>query len=420
MNILVIGATGLIGSHVRKALLSAGHRVTGASRKQPQGCDDWIELEFSEMDQANNWLPHLAGVDGVVNCVGIIREVRPGDFDLLHRAVPVALFEACEQVGIHRVIQISALGSAVEAITPYWRSKGAAEADLLSRSFGTIVRPSLVYGTDGASSRVFRLLATLPLLAMPEAKSAKVQPIHVDELSEAIVLLLAMPHSQREMAVVGPRAMSMAEYLGALRSGMHAPAGLVIDLPRPVAKLVAAIGKYIPTSALTPDSLAMLIKSSDGSNTADAGTVTALLGRPLRDPSTFATPELRPNAVMGWAAPALRISVALLWLITASVSWFGWPHAESHAWLAACGIPAAWRETVLLAASLTDAAIACALLVSSASWLWLVQLLLVSAYTLIMSVCLPQFWLHPFGILSKNLPLLMLMFVMWRLSARRA
>lgn len=418
MNILVVGASGLLGSHIRTALLAAGHRVTGASRTQPQGMSDWYELDFSKMDKAQNWLPYLAGIDAVVNCTGIIRESRVGDFDLLHRAMPLALFEACEQLGIRRMIQISALGSAINAATPYWHSKGAAEADLLGRDFGTIIRPSLVYGLDGASSRVFRRLATLPLLAMPAANSAQVQPIHVDDLAEAVVRLVSLPQPPRQIAVVGPRAMSMAEYLAALRTGMQAPRGLVFDLPVPLAKLMAMIGKLIPTSALTPDSLTMLLKSRDGSNTADASSVTALLGRPLRDPNNFAGPELRANAVMGWAAPALRITLALLWLITAAVSWFGWPHAESHAWLAACGVPGAWRETVLLAASVTDAAIGCALLFSSARLLWLIQLMLVSSYTIIMSLCLPQLWLHPFGILSKNLPLLVLMFAMWRLQAR--
>jgi hypothetical protein len=43
-------------------------------------------------------------------------------------------------------------------------------------------------------------------------------------------------------------------------------------------------------------------------------------------------------------------------------------------------------------------------------------LALVTGYTLVMSICLPHFWLHPFGPLSKNLPLLALMFLMWRAS----
>ena len=74
---------------------------------------------------------------------------------------------------------------------------------------------------------------------------------------------------------------------------------------------------------------------------------------------------------------------------------------------------------MLLAASLTDAAIGVSLLLRPRRWLWGLQLALVGGYTMVLSVCLPQFWLHPFGPLSKNLPLLAVMAVMWRASARK-
>lgn len=420
MNILVIGASGMIGSHVRTALQTAGHRVIGASRRRPEGAGEWFELDFTVMQRAENWLPCLQGIDAVVNCVGILREAQPGDFDLLHRDVPIALFEACAKLGIRRVVQVSALGSGINAATPYWRSKGAAEADLLARDFGTVIRPSLVYGLNGASSRVFRLLATLPFIMMPLASGAKVQPIHVDDLTEAVLRLLAMDKPPREIAVVGPRAMSMTEYLTTLRQAMQAPCGIVLDMPMPLAHLAARIGQLIPSSALTPDALTMLEVSRDGSNTADASDISALLGRAPRDPAGFAGPELRSAAVTAWAAPAIRIAFALLWLLTAWTSWFGWPHAESHAWLAACGVPEDWRETTLLGASLLDAGIGLALLLTRTQWIWPLQIAVVGTYTLIMSVCLPQFWLHPFGVLGKNIPLLVMIFGMWRLEPQPA
>jgi len=419
MKVLVLGATGLIGGHAGQALRAAGCSVTGLSRRRPAGERDWLEAEFGNLTDARDWLPLLAGYDAVVNCVGIIRETRAGDFDRLHRAAPVAMFAACEQLGVRRVVQVSALGSAPDAATGYWRSKGAAEADLMARSGlqPAIIRPSLVYGDEGASSIMFRMLATLPVLMMPMAHGAKVQPIHVDDLVAIIVkLVTAQEAPPRELATVGPRAGSMAAYLGDLRQGMQAPAGLVLDLPVPVARLVARVAALAPSSALTPESLLMLEQSADGGNTANAAPAAALLGRPLRDPASFAQPAQRIDAVWQWASVLITLAMATLWLWTAAVSWFGWPHEESRAWLAACGIPAFAQEPMLLAASLTDAAIGVLLLLRPRRWLWAAQLALVGGYTVIMSLFLPFFWLHPFGPLSKNLPLLALMFLMWRAS----
>lgn len=419
MKVLVLGATGLIGGHAVQALRAAGCSVTGLSRRRPAGERDWLEAEFGNLTDARDWLPLLAGYDAVVNCVGIIRETHAGDFDRLHRAAPVAMFAACEQLGVRRVVQVSALGSAPDAATGYWRSKGAAEADLMARSGlqPAIIRPSLVYGDEGASSIMFRMLATLPVLMMPMAHGAKVQPIHVDDLVAIIVkLVTAQEAPPRELATVGPRAGSMAAYLGDLRQGMQTPAGLVLDLPMPVARLVARVAALAPSSALTPESLLMLEQSADGGNTANAAPAAALLGRPLRDPASFAQPAQRIDAVWQWASVLITLAMATLWLWTAAVSWFGWPHEESRAWLAACGIPAFAQEPMLLAASLTDAAIGVLLLLRPRRWLWAAQLALVGGYTVIMSLFLPFFWLHPFGPLSKNLPLLALMFLMWRAS----
>jgi uncharacterized protein YbjT (DUF2867 family) len=430
MKVLVLGATGLVGSHVLRALRAAGCVAVGASRRRPEGetPDSWHALDFGAMTGTQDWDGVLSGVDAVVNCVGIIREARDGDFDRLHRAAPVALFAACERLGVRRVVQVSALGSHPDAETGYWRTKGAAEADLRGRRLSyAIVRPSLVYGDDGASSVMFRALATLPLLAMPVAHSARVQPIHVEDLAEALVKLVLAPgagatSASTELALVGPRDYTMAGYLATLRRGMRAPAALVLDLPLPIARLTARLAALIPSSALTPDAQLMLERSTDGSNTADAAPARALLGRPLRDPASFAQPSQRADAVLAWGAPLLTLAMAVLWLWTAYVSWSVWPHEESRAWLAACGIPAALQEPMLLGASLADAALGLLLLASllrPRSWVWALQLLLVGGYTLLLSVFLPGFWLQPFGPLSKNLPLLALMAVMWRVSARR-
>ncbi|MPQ58705.1 SDR family oxidoreductase [Duganella sp. FT27W] len=421
MRVLVIGATGLVGAHVLQALRAAGVDADGASRRRPTGAaaHHWIELDFGSLTAAQQWLPLLQGFDAVVNAVGIIREARAGDFDRLHRAAPVALFAACEQLGL-RVVQVSALGSHPQATTGYWRSKGAAEVDLLGRRMdATVIRPSLVYGDDGASSVLFRMLATLPVLMLPAAHRALVQPIHVADLADVVVRLLTTQATlPRELAVVGPRAMTMAGYLADLRRGMQAPAALVLSLPAPVARVAAHLAALAPSSAFTPESLLMLERSADGSNTADAAPAQAVLGRPLRDPVTFAGPAQRVTAAWSWGASVVTVAIALMWLITAYVSWFAWPHAESRAWLAACGVPPAWQEPVLLAASVTDAAIGVLLLLRPRRWLWAAQLVLVGGYTAMLSAFLPGFWLHPFGPLTKNLPVLALMLLMWRASPR--
>ena len=423
MTILVVGASGLIGGEILKALRQAGYMARGASRNRPheETPASWLELPFAELEKAQAWLPYLQDVQVVVNCLGIISEQQAGDFDRLHSQIPRALFAACEQSGVQQIIQLSALGASLEASTPYWRSKAEADTALLSRPLrATVIRPSLVYGEGGASTRLFTLLSTLPVLCLPYALQARVQPLHVADLADAVVYLVQCPEqAPRELAAVGPRATNLADYLRDLATGMALPAPRVFNLPAEFAKPLAWLASLRAGSALTPDSLTMLAESAAGGNTADSEAFRQCVSRPLRDPKTFATPAQRGNAVLAWALPALQYGLAFLWLWTAYVSWFVWPQAESEAWLLACGVPASLTREMLMGAVLLDAAIGVRLLWRPPRWHWLAQLLLVSCYTLLLSVCLPEFWHHPFGPLSKNLPLIIVLALCWRLSEER-
>ncbi|GAB2869622.1 NAD(P)H-binding protein [Pseudoduganella ginsengisoli] len=366
---------------------------------------------MAQMHHADAWQPHLAGFDAVIYSLGVFRADDESLYLQLHHTIPAALFDACTEAGIERVIYLSALGSDSEAITPYWRSKGRGEDALRTRQLDyTIVRPSLVYGADGASSQMFLALASLPVVALPAG--GKVQPVHVDDLCDAITALLRPEHRHvRTLDAVGPNPMPLSSYLADLRHGMRSGGELMLPAPLGLARAALRLTSLFPYSAVTPDALVMLQHGS----TADASAMHALLGRPLRAPATFATPAQRADAVLRWSLPLARLAMTMLWLWTAYVSWFGWPHKDSLAWLAACGIPASLQTPVLACASVLDAAIGIVLLCTARRWLWLLQLLLVGGYTAAMTVCLPEFWLHPFGPLSKNWPILALLLMLWRL-----
>lgn len=434
MKILVLGANGMIGARLVSALADAGHDVTGSGRRpdaagragQERPAASWICIDFANLQRPEQWHAHLDGMALVINAVGLFSERYPGEFDDVHRAAPQALFKACHDKGC-ALIHLSALGSDAQAQPAYWRSKGQAEEALTACGLqATILRPSLVFGPEGASSKMLTSLATLPLVLLPGAR-VPVRPVHVEDVAALVTKLVAMREQGQpwpsRIDVAGPSPLTLGTYVALLGKGLsQGRQGCRIwNLPLDVASLLARGASLLRLPLLTPDAIAMLQGSLDGRLCPDANAMARLLGRSARHPASFATPAMRSERVMAWAYPALTIAIAMLWLITAWVSWFAWPHAQSHAWLAACGIPPALRETTLAAASLTDAAIGMALLAGLAcqrrghALLWPLQTLLVLAYTLVMSICLPDFWAHPFGPLSKNLPLLLLFFAMWRL-----
>jgi cell division protein FtsW (lipid II flippase) len=49
-------------------------------------------------------------------------------------------------------------------------------------------------------------------------------------------------------------------------------------------------------------------------------------------------------------------------------------------------------------------------------WLWLAQLALIGFYTVVIAIRLPEFLLHPYGPLTKNLPMLAAIWLLYQLE----
>jgi hypothetical protein len=52
-------------------------------------------------------------------------------------------------------------------------------------------------------------------------------------------------------------------------------------------------------------------------------------------------------------------------------------------------------------------------------WVWRAQIAIMLGYTAMISVWLPEFWLHPYGPIVKNLPLLAATYLLCTLETRR-
>jgi uncharacterized protein YbjT (DUF2867 family) len=409
MKILLTGATGFIGTHVKSALEAVGHTVVMAARHPPaSGGGAFMAVDYGRDTTVDAWLPRLAGIDAVINAVGIIREDTQNSFAALHEAAPKALFAACAQAGVRRVIQISALGADEAAATAYHLSKKSADDYLAALDLDWVVlQPSIVHGSDGASSRYFRMLASMPVLGVPGDGRYWVQPIHIDDLAECVVRLFEPGAPLRcRIPLAGPCRITYRDMLLSLREQLGLPKPLVMGMPMPILKQMAKVAQHIPGTLLTPDTLSMLERG----NVADVDSTERLLNRPPRAISQFLPPHevpaLRAQARMDWLLPVFRLAIALVWLVSGVVSLGLFPIDQSLALLAELNIQGAPAYLALYALSFLDIGMGVATLAWPSKRLTQFQLAIVLGYTLAVSLFLPAFWLHPFGPILKNLPIL--------------
>lgn len=418
MIILITGATGFIGRRLTATLRARGHRVIAVGRHAEDS--DAIAADFSRDTSISTWMPRLANVDVVVNAVGIIRERGTQTFENLHTRAPQALFSACAEAGVKKVVQISALG-ADRGDTSYFTSKHAADQYLSSLPVRwAIVQPSLVFGAGGASATLFSLLASLPVIPLPGGGHQQVQPIHIDDLIVALSKIIEGPEMEgRRVALVGPAPIRLKDFLQRLRARLQLPRAGFITIPNAVMQASALVAERLPGSLLDRDTLTML----NAGNTAPPDDTQRLLGRPPRDTDALIADEQRDAlliaAQLAWLLPLLRFSIAFVWIWTGIVSLGLYPTEDSYELLARVGIAGALAPVMLYGAAVLDLLVGIGTLFMRRKWLWLLQLAVIGGYTLIITFKLPEFWLHPYGPLSKNVVMLAAIYLLYKLEARR-
>ncbi|MET0982063.1 MAG: SDR family oxidoreductase [Telluria sp.] len=426
MRILLTGASGFIGQHLLQALLADGHHVVCAVRTPHTSTDprlSYVHADFAKDTDKSVWLARLSGVEAVINTVGIFRESGSQRFERLHLETPRALFAACaESDHVRIVIQLSALGADREADTRYHLTKRAADdylASLPLRAY--IVQPSLVYGKEGTSARVFKGLASMPFALRFGSAPQRVQPVHIDDVVGAILALLrhrlpmAPGVTAMRVPLVGPEALPFTDYLARLRRAMGLGRLRVLPLPGALARMMAKCGRWLPGGLLDEEALRML----DRGNTGAPVVISQLLGRPLKTIDEFVTDPRaeRTLAKLTWLLPALRWSIVAVWIATAIVSFGLYPVEASYDLLARTGIPPALQPLMLYGAASFDLLLGLGIaFLPRRRWLWLVQLALIGFYTVLIAFKLPEFLLHPYGPLTKNLPMLAAIWLLYELE----
>lgn len=114
-----------------------------------------------------------------------------------------------------------------------------------------------------------------------------------------------------------------------------------------------------------------------------------------------------------------RYALAFVWLATAAVS-LGGGRQIGYATLAQVGIEGLSAELCVYGGAALDLLLGLWTLLAVAPRTCLrAQAALILLYTLLLTLIAPAFWLHPFGPLTKNIPLLALIHLLYQQVGRR-
>jgi uncharacterized protein YbjT (DUF2867 family) len=197
-NILVLGASGLIGRFVTDDLRLRGFQVFGVARHfAPSQRLNTSDLELPVMSMDATALARLIRereIDVVVNCLGVLQDGPGRDTGAVHRDFVARLLAAIGDGGRPvRLVHISIPGTANEDRTAFSRTKR--EAERLIAASGTayaILRPGFVVAPAAyGGSAMLRALAAFPV-QLPAAEAATpFQPVAVEDIAATIAWLAA-------------------------------------------------------------------------------------------------------------------------------------------------------------------------------------------------------------------------------------
>lgn len=299
MRVLVLGGSGFLGRHVVAGLLARGHAVVVGSRDprraqlrmQPaaQSCERRV-VRFERMITPHDWDATLAGIDAVVNCVGILRPRGRASYERVHHLAPAALAAACTRRGLRRFVHVSALGLTDGARSGFIRSKLAGERALAAAGAVSIVRPSLLDGDGGFGARWIRKVARWPVHCVPSDATGRIAVLDVRDAGIAIAALCEVDDAPewREVELGGTEAWSIAEYLAATRAAAAlAPAQRAI-VPAWCARLASHVFDLLHLTPFSFGHLELLRRD----NLPRPNRLPALLGRA---PTPVAQAQRRPD-----------------------------------------------------------------------------------------------------------------------------
>lgn len=423
-TVLVVGANGFIAGFIISALRAHGCRVLRGVRVYERTAgEDERHCDLATMLLPAAWNDALQGVDAVVNVAGILREVGTQSFDSIHVAGPIALAQACVAAGIDRFVQISALGLPEDG--GFIASKHRFDATLLAMPLQAVVlRPSLVYAIAGSygGTSLLRALAAFPMAQwLPGDGRWLIQPLSAGDLGTLAARALEAPRGLYEVG--GPQVMALREYQSQWRDWLRIPGRHEVHVPEMLVTLQVKLFERLGRGPVGETMWRMLRRGNvTGSNAVTRmNDAFGIAPRTLQDVLASRPSQVqdRWQAQLYFLAPTLRVSLVLLWLLSA---WSGLATPASRIMQMVAGSRLADIGPVMLARSggLLDLLLAVWL---ASGWKARPALLTMAAsvagYTLAFGAALPEAWLDPLGGLAKNLVMLPALAIAWVLADRR-
>ena len=262
----IFGAGGFLGKHLMRQLTKLDYRVKVATRNpylkgylKPLGNPGQIELFKTNIFNPEDVKQVLKNCNIAINLVGILYETRKQKFNQIHAQFPNLLSELCNELGIKKLVHVSALGVKEGHPSQYMQSKLQGEKNIQDTfKQSVILRPGIMFGPEDKFFNIFATLAQFsPVLPLIGGGKTVFEPIYVGDVAQSIVKSLELNNLKPSIYELGGANYSFKELMQILLSEINKKRFL-IPIPWGMAKFQSYFLQMLPTPLLTPDQVTML------------------------------------------------------------------------------------------------------------------------------------------------------------------
>lgn len=267
MKIFIAGGTGFVGGHLTAELLKRGHELILLSHAGSGTTQPGITLCKGDVTDPTSYQQAMKGCDAAINLVGIIREfpAKGITFERLHVQATQAMVQAAQHSGVLRYLQMSALGTRVDAVSGYHRTKWRGEEIVRGSGLAwTIFRPSLIFGPkDAFVNMLAENLRLTPLMPTMGDGIYRLQPIHGNDVARCFADALDKPETAGQTyELCGEDRLSYRELLDAIAEALGKRHPLKPALPLAVMKPLIKALQGFKLFPITSDQLQMLLEEN--------------------------------------------------------------------------------------------------------------------------------------------------------------
>lgn len=416
MKILILGATGFIGSAILARLVAEGHAVTGLGRDPAKARQrfpgaHWIAADLARLAKPEDFTPLIENMDAVINCAGALQDGQADDLHATQQRAMIALYEEAQRCGRPLIVQISARTEGAAADLPFLKTRRQADEALKASGLPhVILRPALVIGRNAhGGTALLRALAALPLIQPLIHARQPVEAVALDDVTKAVSMALSGGlHSGSDLSLASGETATLADLVALHRGWLGLPKARIVPLPavitRPVSWLADLAGWFGWRSPLRSTAMAVMSEGVIGNRFQSAPFAFTPIVRALAE---------KPSGVQDlWFArlyllkPVAILTLSLFWLLSGLVPFFGPSVAAAHF---APFMPASAALGLLFLTCALDVALGLAVLYRPHARRALLGMLAVAlAYLGGGTLLEPGLWLDPLGPYVKVLPSLAL------------